>query len=298
MKNAVLLVMVMLVVGCAPVWAQEIEAVVSINADQLSFTGQQEVASFADDMQRYINTMRWTDADWEGPKIHMNFNVIFTGFNGTEYTARMVMGSQRTINKTDKLSPMIKVLDESWNFQYVRNQPFVQDPVRYDALTGLVDFYVYTALGLDLDSYGDLGGRNMYDKALTLANRAQVRNDIEGWSTQVPSGNYSRYGLIHELTDLRFAPIRTFIFNYHFNGLDLLSTDRKSGLDSINNHLTSLVFAKDRLVQPSVLMRVLTDAKYTEFAELFTGYPDDQVWRKLLYLDPGHQTAYEAARGK
>lgn len=285
-------------VGAADLRAQEIEATVTVNDDQLSPAAQQEIASFADDMQRYVNSTRWTGEEWEGPKVKMNFSVVFTGSNGAGYSARLLVGSQRALNKSEKLSPMMKILDESWSFAYVRNQPFINDPTRYDLLTGLIDFYIYVALGLDLDSYGDQGGSAMYEKAWTIAQRAQVRTDVDGWSTQTPSGNYSRYGLIRELTELRFAPIRKFIYDYHYNGLDLITENRAQALDSINSHLTGLVMTKDRLVQPSVLLRMMNDAKYTEYAEIFAGYHDPIVWRKLLYLDPGHQSAYEAAQSR
>jgi hypothetical protein len=276
--------------------AQEVDAVVTINDDQLSLASKQEVASFADDMQRYINNARWTGEEWEGPKVKMNINVVFTGGGNNAFSARLLVGSQRTLNKSEKLSPMMKLLDESWSFPYVRNQPFIQDPTRYDPMTGLIDFYVYVALGLDYDSYASQGGSAMYEKAWEIAQRAQVRNDVEGWSTQTPSGNYSRYGLIRELTEMRFAPIRKFIFDYHYNGLDLMNQNRAAALDSINSYFSALVIAKDRLVQPSVLLRMVSDAKYTEYSEIFTGYADPIIWRKLLYIDPGHQSAYEAAQ--
>jgi hypothetical protein len=278
--------------------AQEIEATVTVNTDQLSPAAQQELAGFADEMELYINNMRWTEADWEGDRIKMNFNVVFTGSNDNSYSARLLVGSQRALNKSENFSAMMKILDDGWNFGYVRNQPFINDPSRYDPLTGLIDFYVNIAIGLDLDSYAYLGGATMYERAWTIAQRAQVRTDVDGWSTQESPGNYSRYGFIRELTEARFAPIRKFILDYHYNGLDLIADNRAAALDSVNARLSDLVIVKDKLVQPSVLLRMINDTKYVEFAELFTGYRDPVVWRKLLYLDPGHATVYEEAQNR
>ncbi len=295
---AAVLATLMLGVGAGSLAAQEIEATVTINVDQLPFGDQQEVSGFADEMERYINTTRWTGEEWEGEKIRMNFSVVFTGGREGVYGARLMVGSQRNVHKSEKLSAMMKILDEGWTFRYNRSQPFIQDLTRYDPLTGLIDFYVYLALGLDLDSYAYLGGATMYEKAWTLAQRAQVVTDVNGWSTQTPSGSYSRYGLVREFTDLRFNTIRRFIYDYHYNGLDLISEDRNAGLDSINNHLTNLVVAVDKIVAPSVILRVLNDAKNVEYAEIFTGYRDPIVWRKLLRIDPGHASVYEAARAR
>jgi len=297
LSTAALLV-ALIVTGSGLLRAQEIEATVTVNTDQLSFGAQQEVANFAYDMERYINSVRWTGEPWEGEKVKMNFSVVFTGSRDGFYGARLMVGSQRDVNKSEKLSAMMKILDEGWTFQYNRGQPFIQDETRYDPLTGLIDFYVYIALGMDLDSYGYLGGATMYEKAWTLAQRAQVRTDVEGWSTQTPPGSYSRYGFVRELTDLRFNPIRKFIFDYHYNGLDLMADNRNAALDSINEHFTGLVIAVDKIVQPSVILRVLNDAKYIEYADIFTGYRDPIIWRKLMRIDPGHTSTYEAASAK
>jgi hypothetical protein len=287
----------MATVASAP--AQEVEASVSVNDDRLPLSARQEVTGFAEEMQRYINSTRWTSEEWDGDKVKMNISVVFDNISGDRYSARMLVGSQRNIYKSTSLSPMMKIMDaDGWSFRYSRNQPFQQDVSRFDDLTGLIDFYVYIALGLDLDSYGYLGGSQMYERARQIAQRAQVRTDVDGWSTQETPGSYSRFGLVRELADLRFNPIRRFIFNYHYNGLDLLAEQRAAALDSINNSLSELVKAKDKLVEPSTIIRVLNDAKNTEYAELFTGYSDPLVWRKLLYIDPTHQAVYEAARGQ
>lgn len=285
----------------APVRAQEVEATVTINVDQLPASLQQEVAGFGEELQRYVNSTRWTDADWTGDKVRMNFNVVFTGGSSDgDYGAKLLVGSQRGVYKSENLSPMMKVLDDGWLFHYVRNQPFQRDPSRYDELTGLIDFYVYLALGLDLDSYAYLGGSSMYDRAWTIAQRAQLLqgDGIKAWTTQATPGSWSRYGFVKELTDIRFQPIRQFIFDYHYNGLDLMAKDRQVALDSINEHLSDLVRTIDKLVQPSTIVRVLNDAKYIEYSGLFVGYSDPMAWRKILYIDPGHQSIYEAARNK
>ncbi|MBC8143996.1 MAG: DUF4835 family protein [bacterium] len=291
---------IVLVLACtaSPVLAQEIEATVAVNSDQLSSLLREEVAGFADDMKRYVDDMRWTDYQWDGEKIKMNFNVVFTGYENGELKAKLLVGSQRAIEKSEGGSPMMKVFDESWTFPYSRNQPFQRDYNRYDELTGLIDFYVYVAIGLDLDSYELYRGVPMHAKAREVMQRAQSRSSGGAWTTQVQSGVYSRYGLVKELTDIRYNPFRQFIYNYHYNGLDLLAKNRAVALDSVDTFLTELVVTKNKIVEGSTLLRVLTDAKHVEWSELFAGYADETVWRKLTYLDPSHTTVYEAARNR
>ncbi len=279
--------------------AQEIDATVSVSYDRLSLNGQSEVSGFADELKRYVESIRWTNDEWEGEKIRMNFNVVFTGESGSgDYGATLVVGSQRAIGGSDKQSPMMKILDNAWSFQYVRNQPFIQDPTRYNDLTGLLDFYVYIAIGLDFDSYSPKGGAAMYEQARLISQRAQIVNNVAGWTADAAPGAYTRMNFIKELTNLRYEPLRLFIYNYHYNGLDLLAKNRTRALDSLNAFISDLVQAVDRLVEPSTIIRVLNDTKNLEYAELFRDYrdPDGLIWRKLIYLDPSHKQIYDAAR--
>jgi hypothetical protein len=280
--------------------SQEVEASVSVNSDRISPAGREEVAGFADELQRYLNSTRFTSSEWEGEKVRMNFNVIFVGESGDgRYSVNVMVGSQRNVFKSASLSPMMKVFDEAWSFRYTRNQPLQQSPTGFDEITSVVDFYVYLALGFDLDSYDDQGGTAMFDRARDIAQRAQIRPDASGWSSDVKPGRYSRYGLVRELTDMRYLPIRRFLFDYHYSGLDIEAEQGKqAALDSINTFLSDLVVAVDKLVGPSTILRVVTDAKHLELAQLFAGYSDTQVWRKLMYIDPGHQTVYEEARDR
>lgn len=287
-----------LVWGWPQAAAQEIESSVSINVDQIPSADQEELSGFADEMKRYIDEMKWTGEDWSGEKVAMNISVVVTGGGNGYYTAKFLVGSQRKVDGSGNLTPMMKVLDEYWEFRYSRNQPFQHDPTSYDHLSGPIDFYAYVALGLELDSRTLYGGNAMYERASELAQRAQLRSDSKGWTTQAVTGSYSRVGFIRELTNARFAPLRAYIFNYHKNGLDLLASNRAAGIDSINNHLTSLVFAIDKLVESSTIVRVLNDTKYREYAELFAGSRDAMVWRKLMFIDPIHQAIYEEAKNK
>lgn len=279
--------------------AQEIEATVTVNSDRLSPAGREEVAGFADEMLRYINSTRFTTDQWDGEKVRMNFNVVFVGEGGGgRFDVNLMAGSQRSIFKAESVSPMLKVFDENWSFRYVRNQPLQQAPGSFDEVTSVIDFYVYLALGLDLDSYDYQGGSRMFEKAREIAQRASMA-DAKGWSLDYKPGRFSRYGLVRELTDIRYLPIRKFIYDYHYAGLDLAAEGgREAAIDSIDSHLSKLVVALDKLVEPSTTMRVLADAKNVEFSELFAGYKDPQVWRKLMFIDPGHQMVYEKARDR
>ena len=281
------------------VLAQEVEAIVSVNSERLPIKLREEVAGFGDELERYVNETRWVGDGWQGAPIQVNFNVSFVqGSDGGSFRANLVVVSQRDIYLSDRYSPLMRVFDEDWNFRFVRNQQFQQNTVGYDPITSVIDFYVYLALGLDLDTYGYLGGKNMYERSLQIARRAELEPTADGWSPDEPSGAYSRQNFIRELTNIRFYPLRKFMLNYHYNGLDRLAEFPEAALDSMDTYVSDLVQFKNTLVASSTIVRVINDTKHREFADIFTGYADKKIWDKLMFLDPSNQSVYQEAREK
>lgn len=297
LRYAILLA-VLLLVGQS-LRAQEVEAIVSVNSERLPVKLREEVAGFGDELERYVNETRWVGDGWQGAPIQINFSVSFVqGGDDGSFRANLVVVSQRDIYLSDRYSPLMRVLDEDWNFRYVRNQQFQQNTVGYDPVTSVIDFYVYLALGLDLDTYGYLGGKDMYERSLQIARRAELEPTADGWSPDEPAGSYSRQNFIRELTNIRFFPLRKFMLNYHYNGLDRLAEYPDIALDSLNAYVTELVQFKNTLVASSTIVRVINDTKHREFADIFTGYKDKSIWDKLKFLDPTNQSVYEEARNK
>lgn len=279
--------------------ADEVEAIVSVNSERLPIKLREEVAGFAAEFERYVNETRWVGDGWQGAPIQLNVTVAFTqGNDDGQFRASIAIVSQRDIYLSDRYSPTMRIIDEKWTFKYVRNQQFRQDPVGYDQVTGLIDFYVNIAIGLDLDTYGYLGGKEQYERAMQIARQGELAVSADGWSVDEPIGSFSRQNFIRELTNIRFYPLRKFLLDYHYNGLDKRAEYPERALDSLAKYVTDLVKIKDNLVSSSTLVRVINDTKHLEFAEIFTGYKDRTIWEKLLYLDPTHQSVYEEARNK
>ncbi|QQS67152.1 MAG: DUF4835 family protein [Chlorobiota bacterium] len=282
--------------------SQEIEATVSANYDKISQDSRDEIAGFAEELKSYVNSTKWIESEWQGPKLAMTFGITFVNVSGNLYKAKLLIGSQRNIGNNSS-SPILKILDDEqknspddgWSFYYRRGQQLRNEPTSYDDITSLIDYYVYIALGFDFDSYSIFGGDAMFAKAYSIANLATTRG-LDGWSSNIKSSRYSRYGLIKELTDIRFQPIRSFVYNYHYNGLDLLLKDKAKSLETISNLFSDLVRTIDKLVEPTVLIRVLNDTKFQEYSSIFKGYSQDPLlWKKLKYIDPGHTQFYEEA---
>jgi protoporphyrinogen oxidase len=73
-----------------------------------------------------------------------------------------------------------------------------------------------------------------------------------------------------------FAPYRTAIYEYHLNGLDIMTSDMKTAKENIKKSITTLKeISKSR--PNSFLMRVFFDAKTEEIVSIFSGGPSTSI---------------------
>lgn len=291
MKKIIFLFFFYTVIICA----QELEATVEINTEQLPVAARERLENFKYQIQDYLNNNKFTRQPWEGEKIKCNFNIFFTGAdNEISYGAQLVVVSQRPIEGTLLNSLMINILDNSWLFQYEKNQSMYFQQTDFNPLTSLLDFYAYIIIGFDMDSYYRLGGTEYFSKALEIAVRGGSTKFSEGWQSE--SSTYNRRGLVDDLVNAKFQQLRSDIFDYHYNGIDIYNTEEKqTAIKNISKLVLNLYKIKDQISSRSVFMKVFFDAKAGEIAQYLKDYPDKEIYNYLKKLDPPHISKYDEA---
>ncbi len=288
MKWLILMVSIMSFSAAA---AQEINATVTLNYDALSGTDRENVIDLGPAIQNYINSYRWTGQDFKGPKIQVTLNIYLLSASNGVYSAQAFVGSQRPIYKSSNISPMVRLLDNSWQFAYTKDQPLLHDEFHFNSLTGFIDYYMYVILGFDFDSYDPLGGTRFYQKASNIVAQGENGNYPQGWQPST-SGSYSRYALVNDVLSGKYDIFRTAFYDYEYNGIDLLSTQRDSAQVTIANALNKIADLVLQSGSRSALIRVFFDAKYLEIADALKGYPDKGILGKLSIVDQSHQSTY------
>lgn len=272
--------------------AQEINATVTLNYDALSGTDRENVTNLRTDIQNYINTYQWTGQDFKGPKIQVTLNIyLLSGSNGV-YSAQAFIGSQRPIYKSSNVSPMLRIMDNAWQFAYTQGQPLLHDQFHFNSLTGFIDYYMYVVLGYDFDSYDPMGGTKYFQDASNVVAQGQNSTYAQGWQP-TSSGSYSRYSLVNEMLSGKYDLFRKAFYQYEYNGIDLLSTERDSAQATIAKSLTEIANLVLQSGTRSTVIRVFFDAKYQEIANALEGYPDKSILQKLAIVDQAHQSTYE-----
>ncbi len=273
-----------------PLFAQEIDCKVSVNFEQLPPQNKSDLADFAEKIQRYINTYKWTNFDLGDEKIQCTLNIFFTSASGNNYQAQIFIGSQRKIYNSDKSTAVLRIFDDKVEFFYDKNAPMYHDEFRFDPLLSLIDFYMYVIIGYDFDTYEPFDGTPFFEKAFRICTNAQSSRYAKGWQ-KVNSG-YSRFNLINEILDPRYASFRKAMYEYHYNGLDILQKRPENAIATIDSVIDILIKIKNEN-PTSTLVKLFFDAKYMELAEILKNAKNKEtIFKKLIHADPSHQSTY------
>ncbi len=268
----------------------QIEAQVTTNLDQITGSSRDPLVNFAADVQRYINTNKWTSEDIGNDKIQISITISVT-LTGTPnvYDAQLFLGSSRPVYKSEKNSAMLRLFDDSWEFTYVKNQPLVHDESRFDPLTSFINYYMYLVLGYDFDSYSPpLSGTPYFQRAIAICGQAQ--GSPKGWDRTNPP-TYSKYTFVEELLNSKFEPIREGMFMYNYRGIDYLEVKPDAAYKNIITFIQNISDFK-RSTPSSLVVKAFFDAKYQELAETFRNYQDKSILQLLSTVDPTHESTY------
>lgn len=287
---------VALAFGLGDVRAQELRCDVTVNTEALPSSVRDLLRDFETEVERYLNGTRYTDEDMMGDRIACTFDIFLKSSPAeNRYLAQVFIGSQRTVYQNDEPSerttPLIRILDEKWEFIYTPGQRMRHDEFSSDPLTDFLDFYAYLIIGMDLESYDAGSGDPSFRKALSICNSASGLS-VGAGEYQFVTGAYSRFGMAEELTNARYAPIREAINIYHLDGLDQLATNEFTALEAMLKAISTIDRVRQVQNPTSVLVKQFFNAKNREIADAFQRYPDPTVYTRLGEYDPEHLTVY------
>jgi hypothetical protein len=274
-----------------PLHSQEIQCTVTANLDALNAESRENLIDFVPQLEQYINSYRWTNEDLGGDKIACAFTIQFQASpKDGRYTVQAFIGSQRKIFKSDRSTALLRILDDKWEFDYLRSQPLAHTEGRFDPLTSFIDYYINIILGYDFESYRAGDGTPYFQKAADIVSKG--RNGGKGWDVATGTA-FSRSQFSDELLNPGFRDFREALEKYHYNGLDMMFKGEEKPKKEILSALEKIGNLQKKINQKSQVVKIFFDTKYLEIAETFIGYPDATVFAKLQAIDPSHQQTYE-----
>jgi hypothetical protein len=289
------------VVLCSGVRSQELKCDVIVNLESIPSSARDNLRDFESNVERYLNNTRFTDEDMLGDKIECTINIFIKSASPDfRYQAQVFVGSQRPVydenRRTTKVSPLLRILDERIDFSYVTGQRLIQDELTFDSLADLLDYYAYTIIAFDFETYTPRSGDRYFQKALNICIIAQSSSYASAW--QQTSASYSRFGFSDELNKGSYDAFRSAFTEYHFDGLDMLSIKKELAWRTILSAVENISRIRQRQTASSVLIKQFFDVKFKEIAEVFSDYPDKDVYDRISTFDPEHRSAYQEYKAK
>ncbi|HNP94483.1 MAG TPA: DUF4835 family protein [Cyclobacteriaceae bacterium] len=200
--------------------AQELNFKVIVNAEQIQTTDRAVFKDMERAFANFLNTRKWTNDSYKNyEKINGTLFLNITKMPSIgNFTANAQITSARPVYNTNYESVLFNFADREWEFEYIESLPLEYNDNTYiNNLTSMLAFYAYIVLGMDYDSFSELGGTPYFQRALTVVNNAQSSNR-PGW--QALGSNRNRYALIENLNNPQMVELRKNTYRYHRQALD------------------------------------------------------------------------------
>jgi hypothetical protein len=275
--------------------AQELNCVVTINSGQVQTSDRGIFKDMKNSIEQFMNSRKWTNDSYKSyEKINCNILITITKMPSIgRFTASVQVQSARPVFNTNYTSLLFNFADRDWEYEYIESLPLEYNDNTYTTnLTSMLALYAYLIIGVDSDSFAELGGTPYYQRALSVVNNAQQSN-MPGW--QSLGSNRNRYWLVENYNNSQMLDIRKAIYSYHRLGLDTFDQSPDQARQVILKGLKDIKRIRD-LNPNAILVISFFDAKGKELANIFSEgniQARREAYDIITTIDPSNRTAYE-----
>jgi hypothetical protein len=274
--------------------AQEFVANVTLNKSQITNTSLDYLDDLVPLIQNYINNHNWTDHRFEEhERIRMNIQIILGSESNANFDATIIVTSERPIYNTLQLTQLVVISDNAWRFNYARNRNINHDLLQYDDIASMIDFYAYFLLGLDFDSFSEMGGTEYYRRAQGVLDVAQSTGAL-GWSTGTGSRR-NRHYLINGVLASSHDDFRRGMYRYYRHGIDLFTQNPEVARNNIAQAIQQIRDSR-RQTTDEYLFDLFFGANARELTSIFIDAESSQrleMYLLLTEIDSGRISEYE-----
>ncbi|MBL0739921.1 DUF4835 family protein [Chryseolinea lacunae] len=276
-------------------WSQELNCLVTINSTQVTTSDRGIFRDMKTAVEQFMNTRKWTNDSYKPyEKINCNMLITITKMPAIgNFTASVQVQAARPVYNTNYSSLTFNYADRDWEFEYIESLPLeFNDNTFTTNLTSMLALYAYMVIGVDADTFSELGGTPYFQKALAVVNNAQQSNRA-GW--QPLGSNRSRYWIVENYNNAQSVDMRKALYAYHRLALDNFEKDPDKSRETILKSLRDVKKMRD--INPaSILVISFFDAKSKELANVFSS-GSIQVRREaydiITTIDPSNRAAYD-----
>jgi hypothetical protein len=294
MRKIYLLVLLFVFVQ-SQLFAQELRCNISISATKIQGANRTMFETMQSDLYEFMNNRKWTDEKYSmDERIECSFFInLDEQISSDEFKGSIQVQARRPVFNSSFETILLNIKDNDFHAKYVEYQTLeFNETSNKDNLTNILAYYAYIILGMDHDSFSPEGGTEFFQKAQIIVNNSQNARE-KGWKSYESERN--RYWLVENLLNKSYSAYRNCTYQYHRQGLDIMSDKAPEGRTAIAESLKSIqkVFRS----RPSLyILQVFFDAKSDELVNIFTkSFPDEKnrVSVILNECDPSNGSKYE-----
>ena len=293
-----ILLTILLLIGISSATAQELQARVTINLNQIQGTDKSVFDDLQKNLEQFINDTQWTSLQFQkNERIVCNFNITVSKYDQASnlFTCSALIQANRPVYNASYTTTLYNNRDADFNFEYAQFDQLNFNEEQIDnQLVALIAYYAYLIIGLDLDSFAPMGGEDVLQRCLYLTNNAQNLN-FTGWKAFDNSRN--RFAIINDYLEGSMKPFRQLQYDYYRLGLDEMANNAERGRVNISAALENDLKKCHEDRPLSMLPQIWTDYKRDELANIYKGKgtqkEKETVYEILFSINASQNNAWE-----
>lgn len=252
--------------------AQELQATVNINHAQIQGTDNSIFDNLQTTLMQFLNDRKWTALQFQkNERISCSFNITVNKYDRktNTFSCKAIVQANRPVFNSSYTTTLYNNIDNNFDFEFAEFSQLDFNEEHIDnQLTALCAYYAYLIIGMNLDSFSPMGGTDVLQQCLNVANNAQGLN-FTGWKSFDDDRN--RFALINGYMDEALKPFRMLQYDYYRTGLDEMANNVEKARVNITTALENDLQKAHENRPLSMLPQIWTDYKKDELANIYQG---------------------------
>ena len=252
--------------------AQELQATVNINHAQIQGTDNAIFDNLQTTLMQFLNDRKWTALQFQkNERISCSFNITVNKYDRktNTFSCKAIVQANRPVFNSSYTTTLYNNIDNNFDFEFAEFSQLDFNEEHIDnQLTALCAYYAYLIIGMNLDSFSPMGGTDILQQCLNVANNAQGLN-FTGWKSFDDDRN--RYAFINGYMDEALKPFRMLQYDYYRTGLDEMANNVEKARVNITTALENDLQKAHENRPLSMLPQIWTNYKKDELANIYQG---------------------------
>ena len=278
--------------------AQELQATVNINHAQIQGTDNTIFDNLQTTLMQFLNDRKWTALQFQkNERISCSFNITVNKYDRktNTFSCKAIVQANRPVFNSSYTTTLYHNIDNNFDFEFAEFSQLDFNEEHIDnQLTALCAYYAYLIIGMNLDSFSPMGGTDILQQCLNVANNAQGLN-FTGWKSFDDDRN--RYAFINGYMDEALKPFRMLQYDYYRTGLDEMANNVEKARVNITTALENDLQKAHENRPLSMLPQIWTDYKKDELANIYQGKgtqkEKESVYEILFRLNASQNEAWD-----